>query len=245
MVMDRSNYEKFTDDIMVIANRVILRMNVGLSYYIDNKRINFHKEVEYYSSKTNSNLINIKRNFDYYLSIENVLTKDFIRIGITEITKLQYGLHEAYKFFTDPKYSNLYAKSDGDLILYMRVDPITLTGFPQDKFLQFEPCIYTDFRGDPQRGLRMYLSSMESYCDISINRLEGFIYIIDNINLFQSAQIMLNYIERPEFGTNLFSYSSNTIQDSDEELNFQGKEGRNISSHKPISYFDKMRNLEE
>ena len=50
--MDRSSYEKFTDDIMIIANRVILRMNIGLSYYnTDNKRINFHREIQYYSQK--------------------------------------------------------------------------------------------------------------------------------------------------------------------------------------------------
>ena len=242
--MDRSNYEKFTDDIMVIANRVILRMNISLSYYTsENKRINFHREIEYYSQKANMNLINIKRNFDYYLSIEHVINKDFIRIGVPEMIKLQYALHEAYKFFTDLKYSNLYVKTEEDLILYMHPDPIVINGLPQDKFLQFEPCVYTDFRGDPQRGLRMYLSSMESYCDISINRLEGFIYIIDNINLFQSAQTMLNYIERPDIGTNLYSYI--TEPDSELEANFQGQDGRKIQSNKAISYFDKMRSLEE
>ena len=67
-MIDRSKYEKITDDIMIIANRVVLRMNVSLSYYNqESKRYNFHREVEYYSQKANKNLINIKRNFDYYL----------------------------------------------------------------------------------------------------------------------------------------------------------------------------------
>ena len=49
-MIDYSKYEKITDDIMIIANKVVLRMNVGLSYYTtENKRINFHREVEYYS----------------------------------------------------------------------------------------------------------------------------------------------------------------------------------------------------
>ena len=61
-----------------------------------------------------------KRNFDYYLTIEHTINKDYIRIGVTEMMKLQYALHEAYKFFTDSKYSNLYAKKDDDLILYMK-----------------------------------------------------------------------------------------------------------------------------
>ena len=41
-MIDYSKYEKITDDIMIIANKVVLRMNVGLSYYTtENKRINF------------------------------------------------------------------------------------------------------------------------------------------------------------------------------------------------------------
>lgn len=243
-MIDRSKYEKITDDIMIIANRVVLRMNVGLSYYIkDNKRINFHREVEYYSQKANKNLINIKRHFDYYLSIEHTINKDFIRIGLSDIVKLRYALDEAYKFFTDPKYTNIYAKKDGEIILYKKVDPIIITNLTMDKYLQFEPCVYIDMRGETQRGLRMFLSSSSSYCDISIRNLEAFKYVIDSINLFESAQQMLNYIERPDFGSNLYTF--NTEPEDEEELDFKGKEGREITSKKNISFFDKMRSLED
>lgn len=244
-MIDRNSLDKFTDDIMIIANRVVLRMNVGLAYFTnDNRRLPFHREVEFYSQKANKNLINIKRHFDYYLTIEHITNKDYIRIGVSEIMKLQYALEESYKFFTDPKYDKLYVKKDGELIMYMRVNPIIITGLPQDKYLQFEPSIFMNFRGEPERGLRMYLSSQESYCDISLRNLEGFIYIIKNINLFQSAQTMLNYIERPEFGTNLFTF--NTEPDSEENANFQGKDGRQVLGNKPnMSYFDKMKGLEE
>lgn len=241
--MDRFKYEKITDDIMVIANRVLLRMNVALAFYNnENKRTTFHREVEYYSQKTNSNLINIKRNFDYYLTIEHVINKDYIRIGITDIMKLQHALDQAYKFFSDPKYENLYAKHNGELILYMNVNPIIISGLSMDKYLKFEPCIYVDFRGESQMGLRMYLSSETSYCDININRLEAFIYTINNINLFESAQLMLNYFKSPELGHNLYSYNSE--YDDDNELNFEGKDNRKITSNKNLSYFDKMKNLE-
>lgn len=242
-MIDYSKYEKITDDIMIIANRVILRMNVGLSYYNqENKRYNFHREVEYYSQKANKNLINIKRNFDYYLTIEHVINKDYIRIGLRDILKLRYALDESYKFFTDSRYRNLYAKKDGELILYIKPDPIIITDLSMDKYLQFEPIVYTDFRGEAQRGLRMYLSSKESYCDISINNLEAFKYIIDTINLYESAQLMLNYIERPTFGTNLYTF--NTEPEDEADIDFEGKEGRKISSTKNLSYFDKMKGLE-
>lgn len=242
-MIDRGKYEKITDDIMIIANRVILKMNVALSYYTsENKRINFHREVEYYSQKANKNLISIKRNFDYYLSIEHVINKDYIRIGITDIIKLQYALEQAYKFFTDPIYENLYVKKDGELLIYMNVEPVVITGLSMDKYLKFEPCIYMNFRGESERGLRMYLSSRSSYCDISLNRLDAFIYIINNINLFESAQMMLAYMEKPEPGYNLYSY--NTEPEDDTDINFEGKDGRKITSNKNVSYFDKMKKLE-
>lgn len=241
-MIDRSKYEKITDDIMIIANRVVLRMNVSLSYYNqENKRYNFHREVEYYSQKANKNLINIKRNFDYYLTIEHTINKDYIRIGLRDILKLRYALDESYKFFIDPKYKNLYAKKDGELILYMKTDPIIIT-VSMDKYLRFEPCVYTDFRGEAQRGLRMFLSSTQSYCDISISNLEAFKYIIDTINLYESAQLMINYIERPDFGTNLYTF--NTEPNDEASADFEGKEGRKIKSDKNLSFFDKMKGLE-
>ena len=80
-MIDYNKYEKISDTIMIIANRVVLKMNVGLNNYMnENKRISFHREVEYYSSKANKNLINIKRQFDYYLSIEHTETKAYIEL---------------------------------------------------------------------------------------------------------------------------------------------------------------------
>lgn len=242
-MIEQSRYEKITDDILIIANRVVLRMNVGLSYYTsDNRRFNLHREIEYYSQKANKNLINIKRNYDYYLTIEHIDNKDYIRIGLNDILKLRYALDEAYKFFIDPKYKNLYVKKDGELILYMQPEPIVITNLSMDKYLQFEPCIYVDFRGESQRGLRMYLSSSTSYCDISLNRLEAFKYIIDSINLFESAQLMINYIQRPEFGTNLYTF--NTEPDEEADIEFKGKEGRTVQNKNNISFFDRMKKLD-
>lgn len=243
-MIDHSRYEKITDDIMILANRVVLRMNVGLSYYTnENKRFSYHREVEYYSPKANKNVYNIKRNFDYYLTIEHTINKDYIRIGLSDIIKLKYALEASYKFFTDPKYKNLYVKKDGELLLYMKPDPIIITDLSMDKYLQFEPCIYMNFRGEGERGLRMYLSSSDSYCDLSISRLEAFMYIINTINLFESAQLMINYLERPDFGSNLFTF--NTEPELGSDSSFEGKEGRQVKPKGNVSFFDKMKGLED
>ena len=77
---------------------------------------------------------------------------------------------------------------------------------------------------------------------ISLNKLDAFIYIINNFDLFGSAQRMLNYLGRPEFGTNMYSY--NTEPELDEIENFTGVDGRKITPSKNLSYFDRMRGLE-
>lgn len=88
----------------------------------------------------------------------------------------------------------------------------------------------------------MFLSSTQSYCDISISNLEAFKYIIDTINLYESAQLMINYIERPDFGTNLYTF--NTEPNDEASADFEGKEGRKIKLDKNLSFFDKMKGLE-
>lgn len=241
-----SDYEKITDDILLLGNRVILRMNVSLSSYLqekNNKRISFHREIEYYSNKNNSNLINIKRNFDYYMTIEHTITKDYIRISITDILKLRHALDISYNFFIDKKYENMYAMNDGEIIMMHHPEPVIITGLSMGKYLKFEPIVFLNFRGETERGLRMYLSSESSYCDISINKLEAFKYIMDTINIFECAQNMLNYIQRPDYGYNMYSF--NTIEDDSEiEEEFKGVDGREITSKKSVSFFDKMKELE-
>lgn len=248
-IIDPIQYDRITDDIYTIGKNVVLRFSVGLSKSFNDQRIYFHKEYEY-SSKYNNDpktLITVKRNYDFYYSIENVLkdentgTKEFIRIGITEILLFEQKLKQAVDWFTSKEFESLYAKRMGKLIMLGKPESIKITGLPMEKFIIFEPtiCIYET---STYPGIRMYLSSYSNYVDISIDRLMGLYYIISRFDMYNAALSMINYIERPPFGTNLVTFDKQSqyqyIEPEYEKI--KAKEGRKIKPKSNKSSFSDL-----
>lgn len=238
-------YEKISDDLLLLGFNTILRFTVGLSNYSDKfGRQSYHKEFEYPSAKAKSDVISVKRSFDYYLSLENIKEpdngfKEFIRIGVSEIYAFRNIINKAIEWYTAKQYSNLFARKDNRLILARRVEPLILDHLPMGKYIKLEPIVATNINTDEDYvALRIYLSSDSNYTDISINKLMGLKYIVDSINMYESAQLLLNYIQRPEFGTNMYSMSN--MSDIEYEPNIES--GRKIDKGK--SFFDKMKGLE-
>ncbi len=105
--MNQQQYEKISDTVMIVGYNMALKMNVNLYIYPDKYgRTSYHQEYEYYLPKAQQKVFSIKRNFDYYLSIENLRSlpnqeKDFIRISIQEMPLLIYTLEQASKWITD------------------------------------------------------------------------------------------------------------------------------------------------
>lgn len=226
-------YDKISDDIYLLGKNVILRFNINLSKDINNNRVYFHKEFQYPSKyNNNSSLITIRRNFDFYFTIENIYKdedtgiKEFIRLGITEIMLVQQKLYEVLKWFTDKQFETLYARKGKDLIMLGRADNIKIANLPMDKYLIFEAivCIY-ETNSFP--GVRLYLSSSTNYIDMSVDKFMGFYYLLTNINMYESAQLMINYLERPDNGTNITTYKGNN-----DNIDMEGvtcKEGRLVT----------------
>jgi len=238
-LIDHSKYNKITDDIYLLGANAILRMNVTLSYTKDNERISYHREVEYFDQSTNSDIINIRRSFDYYISIENIKSvngynKEFIRIGMPEIMLLRNALNNTAKFFTDKKYENLFGYIKETLTITKKVQPIEISNLPMGRYLVFEPTIVT-YNDISNPGIRMYLSDSNNFTEMNVSRFMGFVQLINDINILTCAQIMINYLERPEFGTNIYRYNNNHI----EPEGVTTVSGRKIpSTIKPKSYFD-------
>ena len=69
------------------------------------------------------------------------------------------------------------------------------------------------------------------------NILAGLLYM----SSCATTDNMINYIERPEYGTNLFTFNT---EPEVREGDFEGKEGRTLSNKSNVSYFDKMKKLE-
>lgn len=255
---NHNQYEKITDDVMVVGTGIVLKFTVGLSVYSDTgRRSSYHKEFGYKSSKAREKLVTVKRSFDYYLSFESLRGLDelngdklFIRIGLTEIGLLAEAFRKALLWFTDPKYQNLFVKKDGKIIMPVnkQIDPITIYGLPQAKWLKFEPGVFTTLLTDEMyAGVRLYLGSDKVFCHMPVGKLMGLVNFFSTFNMYNAAQNMLNYIQRPPFGEYLLDMDNINKDRRTEErhIGVKATSGRKTDSEKKeMSYFEKMKNLE-
>lgn len=209
------DYEKLTDNIYFLGNNTVLRLNVILaSKREDNTRYSFHQEYEYTTSKymNKNRVVTLRRSFDYYLSIENLKAtpyndKEFIMVRIQDMCHFIGKIQQASKWFLDPSFRTLFATSKGKLTVLDRVPPIEM--FINGKCLRLEPVII-DYADNTIEGVRMFLNSETNYIDISLDRFMGLLYLVERINLFESAQLLVNYLGRPDYGTNTYQFRDTT-----------------------------------
>jgi hypothetical protein len=202
-----NNYDKISDLCMWLSNEFILKFTVELNKRSNDNITNFHNEVGY--RYNNEYRVNINRDFNYYLSIESVkrLSEDnrklVIKIGINNIYFFQQALQEISVWFTGDAYKSLFVKKDGSIIIGTHVKPIRITVM-YNNYIEFEPSIQSIGIDQQLIGVRVYLNSDGLSFFMSVERLFGLIYFISNFNMYQSAQLMLNYLGRPSNGTNYF-----------------------------------------
>lgn len=245
------NYDKISDDLCILGFNAILRFNVVLSKpTAEGKRYHYHQEYEYNSNKyiDTNKLITLRRQFDFYMTIENIKQNDFgvkesIMIRIQDILYVREQLHNTVKWFRDRQYANLFAMKDNKHIMLGSVEPIYIEALAANKYLKLEPIIIS-INDTTAIGVRMYLSAPDNFVDITLDRFMGFIYLIDSINMYESAQLLLNYLQRPELGTNLHSFDNkNRMPDIDENAGYvemKDKKREIGNNKKQKSFFDKL-----
>lgn len=233
MIMYHDYYDKISDDIMYLGRNVILRFNVSLSSYNnEGKRSNYHREFFY--EKNGLPTAMMRRSFDCFFSIENIVAnekgeKEFIRIGIKEFLPFQYKIKECAEWFTNPEYEDLYAINHNDKLIVQRRIQTALERLPMQKYLLFEPSIVEYDNGTLERAVRIYLNSQDNFVDLNIDTYMALWYIVVNFNMYMSAQLMLNYIQRPDFGSNIIDMTNKTQQFSSQT--FQPR-----SIQEPVQY---------
>lgn len=241
-ILKHNDYEKISDDIMWLNNEWILKFNVILNRYSDKYgRTNYHKEVEY--KKNGYNCINITRSFDYFLSIESVHKsnvtgmKESIMIRNTDIYNLIFVLSQAADWFISEKHKDLFAKKNNKIFMPRKVDSVKVTGLALNKYIEFEPFV-KEFENEEQIGVRIFIGSDDLYFFMEASRFLAFKYIIDNFNMYQSAQLMMNYINPPEYGNNTYSINDSYYGDDNSVPNSSVK--RNVSNNPNTSFFNKI-----
>ena len=204
-----NNYEKITDDIIWFSSKWLLKFTVILNKNTDKfGKVNYHKEIGYY--RENKYFINISISFDSFLSIESARrdeygNKESVIIKSDDLPVLKYRLSEVARWFMDEKYKNLFIRKNGKIIIPTKVEPVKVEGLVFDKYIEFEPWVYTMDNQDQLIGVMMYINNDNNSVFLNINKVLGFNDFIQNFNMYQSSQLMLNYIGRPENGTNMFN----------------------------------------
>ena len=55
-------------------------------------------------------------------------------------------------------------------------------------------------------AVRLHINNY--YTDIPLDKFLAFKYIIDTIDMYNSAQLLINYNGRPDYGTNLYEFTN-------------------------------------
>lgn len=249
--MEFFKIDKLSDDVYALGINVVLKFNVSLSKSSNGTRYHFHKEFEYPSRSDDiPSLVTIRRSFDYYLSIESTQkdsngNKIFIRIGPAEFLMFKKGLEIAVSWFNDSKYKNLYAKNKGELIMLPPIPDYTISNLPMGKYIELAPTIVEKGMANDDKfpGVRLVLGDSNDVVNMTLEKFMGLYYIVSTFNMYQCAIELINYLERPEFGTNRITLGQNHQMQISEPKpnNVSGIEGRFVT---PKNSKDKMKMLE-
>lgn len=205
-----NDYEKISDTCMWLSRDYVLKFTVELNKHPEHRKENYYKEFGY-NSQDGDYRVNISRDINSYLSIESTKrspdgNKLQLRIGINEIYFFRYKLKEAVSWFTADQYKNLFVKKDGKIIIPTKINPI-ITKVMFDNYIEFEPTVLTLPSSEQIIGVKIYLSSDSIFLFMDVNMLLSFWYFIDTFNIYQSAQLMLAYLGKPENGTNYSEFN--------------------------------------
>jgi hypothetical protein len=239
------NYNKVEDIVYYLGTNAVLKMNLSL-YQNSEKygRKSYHQEIQYYNEKMGEKVVNIKRSFDYYASIENLKPvdhmKEYIIIRQQDIFLLRKVVNSVFELFNN-EFDNLFGKRNGVVTLRNKIKPIEFSGLSLGKYLVFAPDIMENINGERSGCIRMNLSSPNNFVLMSLSKFSGFLECINNMDMFSYAQEMLSYFGRPKYGTNLYDFTAS--QDIDDET--VARKGRKIQAKSSKSYFaNKINELE-
>ena len=241
--MDINNYNKISEQITILGNNASLRMCTVLTRKTqEGYKKSFYNEYEYGTEKyvDASSMRTIKKDYDYFLSLEIFDTKDNVILRTGDVFRLKLLLKDIYKFYNDNSYDILFDKSSTKISKVFR-----LNNLPMGRYVSFKFCFINLGDDTEELGLRISISD-DSYTDCTMNDLFGLLYTMDSLNMFQSAQIAVSSLHI-ELETNLNiigdTSSSSKVNHNIEERNQQEllvSKKRQLPKKQSRSFFDKM-----
>ena len=238
-----TDYDRISDDIYFLGGggKLILRMHVGLGKKMtDGTRRHYYHEYSY-DSKYNDvgQVVSMRRSYDYYMTLESMDDKlSAVMIRPQDMILLRSRLSDILNWFS----GSVFGMKKGRLIINGRPTTIKIDGFPDKKSISFDPVVI-DWEDETQSmGIRITLTD-STFSDVTIDKFYGFVYIINSMNMIESAQLMLAYMGMPEYGTNRYEV------DTGYTLNKEIVEPNNVIKERQFkpkggkSYFDRIDNM--
>lgn len=237
------DYDMITDSVYWLNQTVILKFIVKLaSKNKEGNRNSFHNEYMYGSNYNNvSQAASIKRSFDYYLTLDNIHNKDmYIQIRPQNIIMLQNVLNQIVNQLFD---ESLWGIKNKRLIIKGQPQPLFINNLPMEKWLSLQ-IIVIEYNNQFDKGVRLTLSDESQYIDMTIDNFMGLVYTINSMNLYQCALSVVNYLQRPQFGTNMIIFDNDKQSKPSYEGDAYAKNNRTIQQAKQQkSFFDKVDKL--
>lgn len=244
------DYDKITDLIYELGQKTILELVVSLSRKNETTldRYHFHREFKYDSKYSSRKMISIKRSFDYYLLLSKSDIKESgVMIRVQDLYLVISRFQEALKWFETAGIFSIKAGTK-DMYIKTKQQSILIPNLAAGKYIQLDPVVIVwENTGEQIQGIRLTLGHPSVFTDVPINKFYGLVYILTNLDIYGAAQNMVNYLQRPEYGTNIKEFENNSFLETPQEKDTMTenlKDNRQIPVRgKPRTYFDKIDEL--
>jgi len=206
-MLNFEDYDMVSDLIDWLGHSIQYKFIVKLaSKEKDGTRSSFHREYSYKSSYSDVDMVNsIKRSFDYYITLESLNKETYIQIRPQNMIMIQNVLNQVYMWLMN---DSLWAIKNKALVVKGKPAPLVISNLPMGKWISFE-LISIEYNGQYDKGVRIGLSDESQYTDVRIDQFMGFVYFMSSINMYQAALEIINYVQRPAFGTNMVTFDNN------------------------------------
>lgn len=222
-------FTKIVDKICFLGDGLNVYMNVMLTSN-DNSGGSrpFYNEYEYFSNSIHGKAVTVKRDFNYYLSLEKLVktnVKTSVMIRVTDMFNFLRCINNATEWFSR---QNMYATDDGGkLKLIGEYTPIVITGLASDNFITLSPTVI--LTGNKYATGIQIVFNDDIVSNIQLDKFMGMVYILNKLDMFISAQAMVNSLNI-ERGTNRHTFDEKQMEMPEPESIIPS--GRVISSKK-------------
>lgn len=209
-----SDIETVSDLLLRLNQELSLKMNVrfGHTNMKTNERESYIKGylIDGQRYPDNPRVVSIKRDFDYYLSIESWSNRTmYFQMRPVNMISVLNAFNRAYNWLVNEK---LWKYRDNTLYLINEPDEIFIYNlYPKDVTVGIKATVMYDDQGNFCRGIRLTIGDRLNFSDIGMNNFGAMCYILKTLDMYTAACTIVNslpsvYLE-PTFVKNLVYYN--------------------------------------